>query len=315
MFIGVDIGGSNMGAGLFTKDRKLVATAKVKSKAKESSEIIINQLFKVIDRLRRQIPEGEKLLGIGIGVAGIIDKKTSVMHVAANMNLDNVNLKKVLEDKYCVLAKIENDVNVGTIGEWKYGAGRGHKDVVGVFVGTGIGGGLIINGQLYTGNSGLAGEIGHTAISYGGAYCNGTQGGLEAYAAKFGIEKKIEHLASKGVHSSLIDSVQQNGGKLKSSHIKEAFASKDLVALDIFDEAMNYLGISLASVINLLNPTLIVLGGGIMEGIGEIYLPKLRRVAQGNSYSASFNDCDFKLAELGDSAGLYGAMELVASDI
>ncbi|AXA34017.1 ROK family protein [Francisella adeliensis] len=316
MFIGVDIGGSNMAAGLFDENRKLITTAKVKSKAKEATDVVIGQLFKVVDKLKVEISADKKLQGIGIGVAGLVDKKTSVMKKSVNININDVNLKEVLEEKYSVLAKIENDVNVGILGEAKYGAGVGYDDIVGAFVGTGIGGGLVLNGSLYTGNGGLAGELGHTIVKSGGVYCRGcgSQGCLEAYAGKVGIENKIESLAKKNIKSTLIDLVVENNGKLKSSHIKKALAEKDQIALDILDEAMEYLGVGLATSLNMLNPSMVILGGGVMEAIGEEYLAKVKRTIARYTFADIYAECDFKLAKLGDDAGIYGAMELVANE-
>lgn len=287
MFIGVDIGGSNMAAGLFDKNRKLVTTAKVKSKAKEATEVVIGQLFKVINKLTAEIPKDKKLEGIGIGIAGLIDKKTSVIRRSVNINIDGVNLKHVLEEEYGVLAEIDNDVNVGILGEAKYGAGIGCDDIIGAFVGTGIGGGLVLNGKLYTGNSGLAAELGHTIIKQGGSYCPGcgSQGCLEAYAGKVGIEKKIENLAKKNIKSTLIELVTENNGKLKSSHIKKALDENDEIALDILSEAMEYLGVGLGSALNMINPSMIILGGGVMEAVGEKYLPQIKRAAMRNSFA------------------------------
>lgn len=315
MYIGVDIGGSNMAAGLFDENRKLVATAKVKSKAKEATEVVLGQLFKVVDKLIVEIPVNNVLNGIGIGVAGLVDKKTSVVRRSVNININGVNLKDILEEKYKVFAEIDNDVNVGILGEAKYGAGIGYDDIVGAFVGTGIGGGLVLNGKLYTGNSGLAAELGHTVIKQGGAYCPGcgSQGCLEAYAGKVGIEKKIENLAKKRISSTLIDLVVENGGKLKSSHIKQALEENDEIAKDILSEVMEYLGVGLGSTLNLINPSMVILGGGVMEAIGDEYLPQIKRAAMRNSFADIYEECDFKLAKLGDQAGIYGAMELVAS--
>ncbi|ASG68485.1 glucokinase [Francisella halioticida] len=315
MFIGVDIGGSNMAAGLFDESRKLITTAKVKSKAKDATEVVIGQLFKVINKLIAEIPKDKELKGIGIGVAGLIDKKTSVVRRSVNININGVNLKYILEEEYSVLAEIDNDVNVGILGEAKYGAGIGCDDIVGAFVGTGIGGGLVLNGKLYTGNSGLAAELGHTIIKQGGSYCPGcgSQGCLEAYAGKVGIEKKVKNLAKKKIKSTLIELVIENDGKLKSSHIKKALDENDEIALDILSEAMVYLGVGLGSALNMINPSMVILGGGVMEAIGEKYLPQIKRAAMRNSFADVYAECEFKLAKLGDQAGIYGAMELVAN--
>jgi glucokinase len=314
MFIGVDIGGSNMAAGLFDNNKKLLETAKVKSKAKEAPEIIVEQLYKVIDKLKTNIPVSQKLKGIGIGIAGLIDRKTSIVKKSVNINLTGINLIQVLKKRYDVSVAIDNDVNVGVLGEAKYGVGVGCDDVVGAFVGTGIGGGLILNGKLYAGSGGLAAELGHTIIKKGGAYCPGcgSQGCLEAYAAKVGIEKKIQNLAKKKIKSVLIDLVIENNGKLKSSHIKKAIQANDLVALDIIEEAMEYLGAGLGSMMNMINPSMIILGGGVIEAIGEKYLPQIKRAAMRNCFADIYAQCDFKIAQLGDLAGIYGAMELIA---
>lgn len=165
MYIGLDIGGSNISASIFDEQKKLITTAKVKSKAKEETEVVVGQLFKVIDKLIAEILTGKKLVGIGIEVAGLIDKKTSIVRRSGNINFNGVNLRQLIQDKYAVKSEIDNDVNVEILGEAKYGAGVGCDDIIGAFVGTGIGGGLVLNSKLYTGNSGLAAELGHTILS------------------------------------------------------------------------------------------------------------------------------------------------------
>lgn len=314
MYIGVDIGGSNMTAGLFDSNKKLISTAKVKSKAKEDTQIVIDQLFKVIDKLKDDVSNDSKLLSIGIGVAGLVDTKTGLIKHSANINIVNINLKQVIEDKYKVPAFIENDVNVGIVGEWKYGAGIGYSDIVGVFVGTGIGGGLIINGQLYSGANGLGAEIGHTTIASNGAYCEGcgSQGCVEVYSAKVGIEKRIKALYKKGIKSTLISSVIENEGKLKSSFIKKALQTKDKIAIEIIEDAMKALGVGVANYLNILNPSLVIFGGGVMEAVGEKYIPTIKSACSKYALSPILENCEFKLATLGDNAGIFGAMDIAS---
>mgnify|MGYP006149414711 CR=1 FL=1 len=313
MFIGVDVGGSNMSAGLFDLNRNLVETAKVKSKAKEYTETIIGQLIKVIDKLILNIPSDSQLKAIGIGVAGLIDGKTSTVTVSGNLNINGVNFKEILGKHYDLPVCIENDVNVGVLGEWKHGGGKGHENVVGIFVGTGIGGGLVLNNRLYTGAGGMAGEIGHIVVSKGGVYCTGcgTQGCLEAHAGKVGLEDRIRNISQKHIQSTLIDLVNGNNGKLKSSFIKTALDDGDAVAHELIEEAMDYLAVGIASTINMLNPSVVVLGGGVMEAVGQPYLDRIKRTVQNNSYEPIFRKCEYKLAELGDNSGIFGAMELV----
>lgn len=160
MFIGVDIGGTNMSAGLFDDDKNLLATAKVKSKGKESTEIILGQLFKVINKLLDDTSK-RSLKTIGIGITGFVDSEAGVLKFSANLNLNGVCIKDEVSNKFGVPSFVENDVNVGVIGEWKHGTGREHKNIVGIFVGTGIGGGLVVNDQFIYGETGGAGAIGH----------------------------------------------------------------------------------------------------------------------------------------------------------
>ncbi|QXF53430.1 ROK family protein [Francisella tularensis] len=255
MYIGLDIGGSNISAGIFDEQKNLIKTAKVKSKGKSDADVILAQIFKVINKLLDSSNKN-KIKAIGIGIAGFVDSKSGVLNFSANINLNGINIAQEVSQKFAnVPVFIENDVNVGVIGEWKYGAGRSHQNIVGIFAGTGIGGGLVVNNQFLYGVTGGAGAVGHVTINSQGAYCQscGSQGCLEAYAGKVGIEKKIENLAKKNIHSTLIDLVMENGGKLKSSHIKKALDDQDEIAMDILSEAMEYLGTGLGSALNMIN--------------------------------------------------------------
>ncbi len=174
MFIDVDIGGTNMFAGLFDNDKNLIATEKVKSKGKESTDVVLGKLFKLINKLLDDTNR-TSLKAIGVCIAGFVDSAAEVLKFSANLNLNGVCIKDEFSNKLGVPTFVENDVNVGVLGEAKYGAGVSYDDIVGAFVGngTGIGGGLVLNGSLYTGNVGLAGELGHTIVKSGGVYCRG----------------------------------------------------------------------------------------------------------------------------------------------
>ncbi|NBH63547.1 ROK family protein [Francisella noatunensis subsp. noatunensis] len=217
-----------------------------------------------------------------------------MLNFSANINLNGINIAKEVSQKFDnVPVFIENDVNVGVIGEWKYGVGQGHENIVGIFAGTGIGGGLVINNQFLYGVTGGAGAVGHVSINTQGAYCQscGSQGCVETYAGKVGMEKKIENLAKKKVKSTLIELVTENDGKLKSSHIKKALETNDEIAMDILSEAMEYLGTGLGSALNIINPSMVILGGGVMEAIGEQYLSQIKRAAMRNSFADIYAEC------------------------
>ena len=316
MFIGIDIGGSNMGAGLFDEDLNIIARAKVKSKAKEDTSVVLGQLFKVIRKFEKYT-DLSNVKAIGVGVAALVNPKTGDIKYCANININDINLADAVQKEFNIPTFIENDVNVGTIGEWKYGCGKGHNNLIGIFVGTGIGGGLVLNGQLYQGVGGMAAEIGHTTINDSGAYCSGcgASGCVEAYSSKTGIEQKIKALDKKGIESPLIDMVKENNGKLKSSHLVTSLEMKDVIAEDVINHAMEKLGVAIGNYLNVLNPSLVVLGGGVMESLGELLLPKIKISTSEFAMKPIFDNCEFKLAELGDDAGLYGAMDVAVEGL
>ncbi|MBK2093936.1 ROK family protein [Francisella philomiragia] len=315
MYIGLDIGGSNISAGIFDEHKNLLKTAKVKSKGKSDSDTILGQIFKVINKLLDDSTR-DKIKAIGIGIAGFVDSKNGILNFSANINLNGINIAKEVSQKFGnVPVFIENDVNVGVIGEWKYGVGQGHENIVGIFAGTGIGGGLVINNQFLYGVTGGAGAVGHVSINTQGTYCQscGSQGCVETYAGKVGMENRILNLHKKGVKSLLIDLVLENNNKLKGSHLKKALDAKDSVAEDIVNLAMINLGIAIANYINLLNPSLVLLGGGVMEAIGHKYLNTIYNSCSKYAFKTMLEACELKIATLGDNSGVYGAMNIAVN--
>ncbi len=197
----------------------------------------------------------------------------------------------------------------------EYGVGQGHENIVGIFAGTGIGGGLVINNQFLYGVTGGAGAVGHVSINTQGAYCQscGSQGCVETYAGKVGMENRILNLHKKGVKSLLIDLVLENNNKLKGSHLKKALDAEDSVAEDIVNLAMTNLGVAIANYINLLNPSLVLLGGGVMEAIGHKYLNTIYNSCSKYAFKTMLEACELKIATLGDNSGVYGAMDIAVN--
>jgi len=318
MYIGIDIGGSNIAGAVFSEDKEVVFKSKVKSKALESTDVVVGQLFKLIIKLTVNV-DIKDIKSIGIGIASLVDSKNGLVKTSANINMQNFPLAKVVTDEFGVPAFLENDVNVGTIGEWLFGAGKNgsHENIVGVFVGTGVGGGLVLDGKVYTGKSGMAGEIGHMSIDSTGEYCSGcgSRGCMEAYSSKTGMEKSLVAMAKRGRQSLLIDMFQANNNKMKSSHLVKALEAGDEVANEVVDFAMEQLGVCLGSVLNLLNPSLVVFGGGVMDALGERLMPKVIESTSKVAMSEIFKVCEFAQASLGDEAGLYGAMDVAVQGL
>ena len=270
--IGIDLGGTKILAGLVnTKTGEVIASVKKKTQKKDSESIT----EKIIEATEKTIEEAEislsEISSIGIGAAGQVDRAKGILVSAPNLNCFDVNFKKILEKEFKIPVFVGNDVEVATIGEITFGNGVGYQNLVCVFVGTGVGSGIVCNGKIYSGATGTAGEIGHIIVNSGGRLCGcGENGCLEAYASRTAIEKKITGAIKKG-HSSVIQNLVKDGGAMKSRHIKKALELKDEVVLNAVTEATEYLSSGLASVINFFNPELIILGGGLIEAVDFFY--------------------------------------------
>lgn len=315
MYIGLDIGGTKVLGALFDEHGNILKRAKKKTKAIEGREVVFDQISKVIDILLENINK-EEIKGIGAGAPGLIDSQSGIINFSPNLPWDNYNLKGEIEEKYNLKTFLGNDVNVGILGEWKYGAAKTLSNVLGIFVGTGIGGGIITNGKLYDGSIGAAGELGHIIIDPTGPHCGcGARGCLESLASKTAMVQQIHAQIRRGKISLLKDRIKESGGILKSSHLREGFDKKDDLTLEILNNATKNIGIAMASFLNILNPEMIVFGGGIMEELGEVLLPKIKAEASLYAMPKIYEACDFKLAQLGDNAGIYGALALVTEGV
>lgn len=305
--IAIDIGGTKILGVSFDEKNNMIDRAKKPTKTHKGIDEVISRLFKVIDSVEEN---KDNINAIGVGVPGIIKK--GVIIFTPNLPLSGFNLKKALEEKYNVPVYVGNDANTSLLGEWKFGGLDKYKNVIGYFAGTGVGGGLILNGKLYTGSKGGAGEIGHTIVDPAGPFCGcGNQGCLEAFSSKTGIFQYIMAQKRKGRKSILISDVDPEKNVFKSSILENALNENDELAEEIIDKVCYYLGVSSANMINLLNPDKIVFGGGLIESLGEKMLPLIKHYAKMYSILRLYDDDIFKLTSLGDDACIYGALTLI----
>lgn len=270
--IGVDLGGTKVLTGLVnTETGEILAVAKKKTQ-KADREIIIEKILGTIKKVLNQseIPASE-ISSIGIGAAGQVDRKRGVLIAAPNLNCYDLNLKAIIEGEFEIPVYVGNDVEVATIGEIMFGNGLGYKDLICLFVGTGVGSGIVCNGKIHAGASGTAGEIGHIIVDTGGRLCAcGGNGCLEAYASRTAIEKRIVGAVKKG-HPSVIKDVLEDNGSIKSKHIKHALDQGDEVVFNSITEAAEYLSSGIATAMNFFNPEVIILGGGLIEAVDFFY--------------------------------------------
>jgi glucokinase len=262
----------------------------------------------------------EDLAGIGVGVAGQVDAARGLLLGAPNLSQATVDLPMahLLSVRYGVPAALRNDVQIAALGEAAFGAGRGVPDFLCVFVGTGVGGAIVREGRLVPGVTGTAGEIGHLVIAADGRLCGcGGRGHLEAYASRTAITKNLLGELRRGRPSVLRDLLggveeQPGGAAIRSGVLAKAVAQDDELVCETITQAGHYLGLGLASAINLLNPSRVVLGGGLIEAVDRFFAvaaAHARREALPTPASA----VEIVKAGLGDHAGVVGAALLGAS--
>ncbi len=308
----LDIGGTKVLGVIFNSKKEVVYRLKKKTKAGGDSsenveEVIINVVKELINT--SGIKKSD-IHAIAAGAPGVIDQEKGVVLFSPNLPWKNYNIRKPIEDEFGCPFYIGNDVNVGVLGEYKFGAAKGYKNVVGLFVGTGMGGGLILNGELYTGNKFKAAEYGHMILDPEGPLCNcGQRGCLEAFSSKQGMSSYIRQQVSRGRKSSMAEFVTD--GVFKSKALKNALSEGDTVAREAVNRACHYLAIASGNLVNTFSPDVVVYGGGVIEAVGDIFIEKILAEVDRYCMPSIRTTVDFKKAALGDDSILYGALSMI----
>jgi len=307
--VGIDLGGTKIYAALAKLDGELVA--EIIEPTEKDGKALLAQLLNIVKKvLDRGGISREKVLGIGIGAPGTIDFKTGTVITAPNLPWENYPLKIKMQAELRLPVEVENDANLAALGEFKYGAGRGFKDLVYVTVSTGVGAGIIIGGQLYRGSSGSAGELGHTVVEPGGPKCNcGKKGCLEVMASGTAIGRMARQLVDDGFGQGILKLAGGKKENITAKTVGNAFLAGDTEARAILEEVAFYLGIGLSNVINLLNPALLVLGGGVIN-IGEPFLELVNNELALQVLPQPHKDLTLRKAQLGAKTGVMGAVAL-----
>lgn len=307
--VGIDFGGTKILAGVVNVETgKLVGTGKKKTRKPDEQDDLIKRISSVVDEaLAEAKVDPKKITGIGIGAAGMVNREKGVLLNAVNLGLQEVALTAPLEARYGVPARLGNDVEVATLGELTFGAGRTCNDFVCIFVGTGIGSGIVAGGKQYRGFSGTAGEIGHIPIEPNGRPCGcGGFGCLEAYASRTAVAKQIVADINRGMESSVKDKIDMTKGILRSKALSTAVEQNDEVVVRAVSEAARYMGFGMAVVANFVNPQRIILGGGLVEAV-DYYFQMAAREARFKGLRIATRKLEIVKAELGDFAGIIGA--------
>ena len=303
---GVDIGGTTVKLGLFDVEGNLLDKWEIPTRTEEEGSHILPD---VADSIKSKISEKqiaiEDIAGAGVGAPGPIDGE-GVVHKAVNLGWGTLSIKNTLEDLIHLPVMAGNDANVAALGEMWKGGGQGSRNLILVTLGTGVGGGIIIDGKILTGSTGAGGEIGHIHVQDGETEtCGcGNRGCLEQYSSATGITR----LANKRLAESDKQSVLRQG-EVSAKTVFDAVKEKDELALEVAEEFGKYLGNALAVIATVVNPEAIVIGGGVSKA-GEILLDYIKPYYEKNVFQGS-RDVKFALATLGNDAGIYGAAKLV----
>lgn len=306
--VGIDLGGTKILIALINKQNgEVLYHVKKKTKKDKGPKNIMKKMIEGIEELFEQSGiSKDEISSIGVGAAGQIDRKNGILIGAPNLDCYDLNIKEILQKHFNLPVYLGNDVEIATIGEQKFGAGKGYDDFVCVFVGTGVGSAIVKDSKIITGATGTAGEIGHIIVDLNGRQCAcGAHGCLEAYASRSAIERRIEGALKKGRQSCILDYLE-TGKSITSSMIQKSIEQEDELVLQCVTEASEYLSGGIASIINFINPKLIILGGGLIEAVDFFYQKTIKK-AKAKSLPVPAKHIEFKKAELGDFSGVIGA--------
>jgi len=306
--IAVDLGGTKIMAALVDPRFRVKARYKKKTKAYKGPREVVRRLIRCVNGLfDEHRVDRRNIAAMGLAVAGSVDDGGRILF-APNLGLKNAPLREILAKEFNLPVFLENDVNAGTLAEARLGAGRGYDSVLGIFLGTGVGGGIVLNGQLYRGATHVAGEIGHMILNPDGPTCPcGQRGCFEAFAGRLAIAREIKKAVKKGTKTLLTDIVEEKLEELGSGDLRRALENGDALTRKALKKAAYYTGLAVANLANVLNPGAVVLGGGVMEAVGKFLLPFIRESARSHAVPAAVARLKLLPSLLKDDAVALGA--------
>lgn len=306
---GVDIGGTTVKLGLFKFDGEVLEKWEIKTRTEEEGKNILPDVAKTIqESMEKHQLEKEDILGVGVGIPAPV-MESGIVKATANLGWGYKEVKHELEELLEIEVKVGNDANVAALGEMWKGGGLGHKNMIMVTLGTGVGGGVITNGHIMIGGHGAGGEIGHICVNYDETeQCGcGSRGCLEQYASATGITRLARKRLAKNEDATLLREIKAE--EISAKTVFDAVKEGDRVACEIAEEFGQYLGYAMANLAVIVDPEIIVIGGGVSRA-GEVLLDYVTKSFNERVFFAN-KECRFALATLGNDAGIYGAAKLV----
>lgn len=305
--LGIDLSGSKVLSALVDQEGATLALAEARTRKP------VEQALALVEEtahraLKTSGADKSSLLGVGLGVAGLCDSSRGLVIDAPNLGWRDVPFGEMAQARLGLPVIMDNDAHVTALGEFYFGAGRGARNLVCVIIGTGIGGGLILNGRPYRGTSGVAGEIGHTALVSDGPPCAcGRRGCWESLASGTAIVREAQAGLKRGEHSSLS---QLSPAEITAEAVAQAAREGDKLALKVIEQAAFYLGVGLGNLLNIFNPERILLGGRVAN-IGSILLEPALLAMEERAFAVAARACSIIPTSLGDRAGALGAAALI----
>lgn len=305
--IGVDIGGTKIAIASIDEKGNILQQIVVKTDIQGGQTAVVNQIIAAVHELRKTVQN--RPIGIGVGMAGQIEADSGVVRFAPNLYWHDTPLKSLLENALEVPVVIINDVRAGTWGEWQHGAGKGCEDIVCLFVGTGIGGGIVSAGKMLIGNSNTAGELGHITIDLQGRECTcGNRGCLEAIAGGWAIAERAREAIGKNPKegAALLKLSEGDLKNLTAKMVIEQAHVGDPLANRIMDETVEALIAGSVSIVNGINPKRLIFGGGIIKGMPEM-VTRIEKGVRQRALLAACKSLEVLPSKLGPESGVIGA--------
>jgi glucokinase len=312
--VGVDLGGTNIAAGAMPTDgTREIAMRMTPTLADGGAGGVVDRIVQMIEEVIAQTisetgAERDDFLGVGIGSPGPLDREKGIVVVTPNLGWRDFPLRDEIAKRVNLKATLDNDANCATLGEWWAGAAKGGRNVVGLTIGTGIGGGLILDGKLYHGASDAAGEIGHTTIESNGRRCKcGNYGCLEAYTSGPAIAERAREAIASDEGSILCELVEGDLSRITAQTVYEASKKGDEIARDVVRDTAHFLGVGISNLVNIFNPDTVVIAGGVTQA-GEALFDPLRAEVKRRAFKPAVDACRIVPGALPLSAGVVGAV-------
>jgi len=307
MYIGIDLGGTNIAGGLVNRAGEILQKLSVPTGRERGSDAVIEDIYFIIEALIRENNTGEPVEGIGIGIPGIADPHTGEVIVCVNLNWYNVPLREKLNQKTDLPIFIDNDATVAGVAEFQIAQEGKYKDAVILTLGTGVGGGILVDGKVLSGHHGIGSELGHMLIGESLYTCNcGRNGCLETFASSTAIIHYAKHLIQSGRYSNMMDKIGGDIEKISGEVIFDSAKEGDAVALEVVERLVKYLSIGIMNIVCTLDPEIIFLGGGISMA-GDFLLEKVNVALEDLKYFKAKPHVKVEIAKFKNDAGIIGA--------